>query len=404
MAITRIATTRQRDLQPLGTAGQTAIECWSVLSTLLMREIDPAHAALLAEPVVNPGRGETDWYADGNTPAVPLTMADPTTRDAAKGERTRLEEDIRALAARKRAAVAESDRFLGDMLLLALSVPGDDHVYVVDGHPVLIAWGHAPSGGAPEQVALTGLREGPPGPMEILPPPVLPTAVTAQRRWWLPVLLAALLLPLLALLLFFLDPFGWYVVAAPTCRVAAAQPALLGALQDATAREIQLRAQLAQVTDDAARRHLQCPPIVVPAAVTPAPSQDVQRAAERGAHSGKMQIILAWQDRSDLDLHVFCPDGTEISFAHKDACGGHLDLDANSNSTTATATPVENVYFEDPGAGSYRIVVNPYALRGTTASDFRITIRRDGLPDQVVTGVAHDGVHNQVVTTVEVTR
>jgi hypothetical protein len=403
MAIIRIATTRQRDFRPLGTAGQFAVESWSVLTTLLRRELSPAHAALFAEPVVDAARGETDWYADGDGAAMSIGLADPAVQSGAATERQRLEQDIRGLAARKRAARDESERFLGDMLELALSVPGQDQVYVLGTRPVLVAWGHAPAGGATEQVVLTGLSDAAPVPMTILPPPRLPAVVSQLRRWLLPALLASFLLPLLALLLLLFDPFGWYAVAAPQCHVAEGQPALLAALRDAAGVEATLRAALAQVTEEAGRRHLQCPPIQVQAAPPPVPpSSDVQRAEQRGAHTGKLQIILAWEDRNDLDLHVFCPGGEELSFNKRQSCGGELDVDANGDYLTANVSPVENVYFTDPAPGIYRVVVDPYAMRVAVDSPFRITIRRDGEPDRVIQGTAHNGQHGQVVTQVEV--
>jgi hypothetical protein len=405
MAVIRIATTRQRDFRPLGTAGQIAIDSWSVLTTLLARELSPAHAALFAEPVVDAARGETDWYAEGDGSPVPIGLADPGVRETALNERARLEQGIRGLAARKRSAPDESQRFLGDMLELALSIPGNDQVYVLGNRPVLVAWGHAPSGAAPERVALTGQSAAPPVAMAILPPPRLPATVSRLRRWLIPALLASLLLPLLALLLLFLDPFGWYAVAAPQCHIAPGQPALLAALRDAADQEATLRAALAQVTDEAGRRHLQCPPIHVQAPATPAPappSGDVKRAEERGAHTGKLQIILAWEDRNDLDLHVLCPDGSEISYNTRQSCGGELDVDANGDARTAGASPVENVFFQEPAAGVYRVLVDPYAMRVAVDSPFRITIRREGEPDRVITGTAHNGQHGQEVTQVEV--
>jgi hypothetical protein len=63
---------------------------------------------------------------------------------------------------------------------------------------------------------------------------------------------------------------------------------------------------------------------------------------------------------------------------------------------------VENVYFDDPGPGTYRIVVDPYAMRVAVDSRFRVTIRRDGEPDRVVEGTARNGQHVQTVTQVNV--
>ena len=354
--------------------------------------------------MVDAARGETDWYAEGDGTPIPIGLADPGVQQAVQTERDRLTRDISALAARKRSAPDESQRFLGEMLGLALSVPGQDQVYVLGNRPVLVAWGHAPPGAAPEQVPLTGRSAAPPVAMTILPPPGLPVAASGLGRWLIPALLASLLLPLLALLLLFLDPFGWFAVAAPDCHIAQGQPALLAALRDAADQETTLRAALAQVTDEAGRRHLQCPPIQVQALPAPVPpADDVRRAAEHGAHTGKLQIILAWEDRNDLDLHVLCPDGGELSYNSRQACGGELDVDANGDARTAGASPVENVYFQEPGPGTYRVVVDPYAMRVAVDSPFRITIRREGEPDRVITGTAHNGEHRQEVAQVEVT-
>jgi len=120
----RIATTRSQDLQPLAAAGQTGIEAWRALHTLLLRELSPAHAALLAEPVASPARGEVDWYAEGDGAAIRLQdMAEPA-RTAAQARLDGLVGDIEALAARLSASRTDGDRFLSEMLGLALRLPG----------------------------------------------------------------------------------------------------------------------------------------------------------------------------------------------------------------------------------------------------------------------------------------
>ena len=122
------------------------------------------------------------------------------------------------------------------------------------------------------------------------------------------------------------------------------------------------------------------------------------RAQRQGAQSGKLQVILAWDDRNDLDLHVVCPDGLDINFIRRRACGGTLDVDANGDMHHLTPTPIENVFFTEPQPGRYRVVVDPYGMRERAASPFRVTIRRDGQPDQVVTGTAQNGQRNRAVT------
>lgn len=416
MAINRITTTRQRDLHPLGTAGQTTIESWSVLAALLTRELSPAHAALLAEPVVDIARGETDWYTESDATPVQLGLIDQQAQAAVRAEQERLERDIRALATRKRTAASEGERFLGEMLALALSVPSDDHVYAAGTQPILVAWGHARSGGAAEQVTLTGHTRASPVPMTILPPPRLPVVARRVWRWLLPSLLLSLLLPLLALWLLFADPFGWYVATAPACSVAPGELQLLAELRDAAAREAALRGELAQVVDEAGERRRQCKPIRVPrpapapqdaqapagGAPPPSAKDDTKRAAERGGKSGKLQIVLAWDDTNDLDLVVQCPGGEKIFFNNKQACGGHIDVDANGKNDQVVRNPVENIFFENPEPGSYAVIVVLFKVRDAPQSKFRVTIRRDGEQDQVVTGTAQDLKQLITVTRVEI--
>jgi hypothetical protein len=400
MANLRVATTRSQDLQPLAASGQTAIESWRTLHTMLSKDLSAAHASLLAEPVVNPARGEVDWYAEGDGPAIPLQDLPEPARVAAMARRDRLVGDIRAYAAGLAARRTSSDRLLAEMLDLALTMPASDGMYVRGEQPILTGWGHVRSGGRCGAVTLSGPAMPPPAAqMRILPPPPSPYAAAPPRRPWLSgVLGAAFLAPLLALTLIWRDPLGWFVVDAPQCRVEPAQLGLAQNLVDEVAHEGVLRAELARLTADAGQRRLQCPP--APAA---APSQDAVRAQRQGAQGGKLQVILAWDDHNDLDLHVVCPDGVDINFIRRLACGGTLDVDANGDVRRLTPTPVENIFFTDPQPGRYRVVVDPYGMRERPESSFRVTIRRDGQPDEVASGKAQNGRRNQGIAEFTVT-
>jgi hypothetical protein len=64
----------------------------------------------------------------------------------------------------------------------------------------------------------------------------------------------------------------------------------------------------------------------------------------------------------------------------------------------ATRNPVENVVFDqDPAPGTYRIVVDYFDRRDGPNTPYRVTIRREGQPDRVITGTAREGVREQVV-------
>jgi len=402
MASSLIATTRAQDLQPLATAGQTGIEAWRTLRVVLLQELTPAHAALLAEPVANEARGDIDWYAEGHGLAIRLQDLPEPARVEAKARLDQLVGEIQALVARLGNSRKDGDRFLSDMLSLALRLPGDDAVHVQGGQPVLVGWGHVRSGGRGGAVILTGpampaaAAQG-----AILPPPPSPYAAgPAPRTWLWGVLGVSLLAALLAGVLAWRDPFGWFAIDVPQCRLEPGQLGLAQGLQEEVAREGVLRTELARLAADAGQRRLMCPPQPPPAqqAAVPPPSQDTERAQQQGAQSGKLQVILAWDDRNDLDLHVVCPDGVDINFIRRRACGGTLDVDANGDMRHLTPTPIENVFFIEPLPGRYRVVVDPYGMRERAASPFRVTIRRDGQPDQVVNGTAQNGQRNHAVT------
>ena len=422
MASQRIATTRSRDLQPLGTAGQLAVDSWGALSALLARTLSPAHAALLSEPVADAARGEIDWYAEGDGPATPLTDLPPASRVAVAGQLAVLRGDIMALSERLRAGRDEGDRFLGEMLGFALTVPGPQYERSLAGAPVLVGWGHLAAGARAVQGDIVASVRAPPAPMTILPPPASPFAAVRRQSWLWPVLGASVLVPVLALLLYWRDPFGWFAGALPDCTVPPGQVALGQTLDDEAAREGALRLELSRLMADAGQRRLQCPPVQpptpppAPQAANPPPppppsppppsppprSADADRAQQRGAQGGKLQIILAWDDRNDLDLHVGCPAGGEINFIRRRACGGTLDVDANGDVNSLTSTPVENVYFPEPAPGHYRIIVDPYGMRVRPASAYRVTIKQDGQEDRVITGTAANGRRNVVVGEVEI--
>jgi hypothetical protein len=396
---TIIATTAARDLRALGTGGQLTIGAAGALLALLTRELSADHAALFAEPQPHPQRSEVDWYAEGSGPALPLSQLPADQQAAAQAVLDRLGGDIRALIARLQTTPSESDRFLAAMLELALRLPDADAVRVRGGRPVLVGWGHERIGKI-SAAPVIGMTRRPRPPMMVLPPPAPPAPAPAPaqpKHWpWLAALAISLLLLIAAALLPVVAPWA---AASRSCPVPGGDPAALAAWRDADARNAELRAEFAALLDDAGRRRLRCPPAASAAAPT-----DATRALARGAQGGRLQIILAWDDRNDLDLHVRCPNGEELFFNARSACGGVLDVDANAHAADATATPVENAAWADPPAGTYLISVVPYEMREAASSAFRITIRQQGQPDRVAQGSAVKGSGPVQVATVQVAR
>jgi hypothetical protein len=396
-----IATTRNAELQVLGTGGQLAVQAWDQISGYLRRARSPAHAALFAEPNPDADRGITDWYAAGQGTAPPLETLPEAAQEAARAEFARLYGDIREEADRLRASTRESERFLGELIALALITPATDCLRVVGGQPVLVAWGHAKLGEAPSPELLIGMtrRRSGAGAMQIVGPPAEPLAKRSWLSWLLGLL--GLLLLLLLLLLLWRDPFGWFKAALPQCVVQPGNAELLDELRAAQAREAALRTDIAGEMLRLGDRRTACPPPEPPPRprppepprVTPPPpaprQEDADRARREGARSGRVQIILAWDDRNDLDLVMICPNGERLYFDHRQACGAVLDVDRNAGNNPLTPTPVENIVFAaEPAPGRYRIIVwhfqnNPPA---PASSPYRVTVKREGRPDQVFTG------------------
>ena len=94
------------------------------------------------------------------------------------------------------------------------------------------------------------------------------------------------------------------------------------------------------------------------------------------AGSGDIRVSLMWNNRNDIDLHVFDPRGEEISFRNRRArSGGLLDIDMNATQPLR-APAVENVFWPDRAApsGTYRIYVNHYGVNDRM-NDTDFTVR-----------------------------
>jgi membrane-bound inhibitor of C-type lysozyme len=95
--------------------------------------------------------------------------------------------------------------------------------------------------------------------------------------------------------------------------------------------------------------------------------EETERRRERyGGASGKLTISLIWDTDDDLDLHVVEPDGEEIHYSKTiSKSGGKLDIDANASDETILDNPVENIFWQDPPKGKYRVIVSCYSRRST---------------------------------------
>ncbi len=130
-----------------------------------------------------------------------------------------------------------------------------------------------------------------------------------------------------------------------------------------------------------------------------------------GAHAGKLRIGLEWADRTDLDLHVVCPCGNEISFSKKkvSCCGGWLDVDQNVHGETLE--PKEHITFgyDDDGtttempSGTYGISVTYYKKHGDkSSSDYKVAVYLDGETYKTYEGNISGAQTNKIIDTLEI--
>jgi hypothetical protein len=125
----------------------------------------------------------------------------------------------------------------------------------------------------------------------------------------------------------------------------------------------------------------QIAPPVPPSILVP-PNDRVQRAIDdQRVKHGRIEISLVWEGRTDLDLHVKCPND-EILHGQRQACGGELDRDANAGEIMEH--PVEHVVWANsmPPAGEYHVIVVAYLYRdsdrpGSLKYTVRMTYRFD---------------------------
>lgn len=230
---------RLTELQALGAVGTPVYSAADQLLAAMRRQLGAEVAELFAVPKQNDRGDAIDWYAPAAGDVVPWSAASPEERTEAKAALLAARE---RLLERSRSLQADDDRerqVFGKLLEQATQIPGDEHVYLVNGKPVLTFWGFSRRGAPAGLDVLGELETGWPAPVRIpdatFPaepvPPVItaePLPVEAQRRrpwyWWL--LWPLLLLLLLGLLWFGLRSCGVEVPFAFTVTTPLVPPAV----------------------------------------------------------------------------------------------------------------------------------------------------------------------------------
>lgn len=276
---TLLMTTRL-GVRPLGVRGEPLHSVAGQLLSVIRRRLGDGPADLLADPQLRESGDGIDWYAARGGTVQRLSELGETERTEIL--RT-LEEHLAAIrtlgAQLKDSQTSEEARLIGRSLELSTSRPSDDFVFVVDGQPVIVAWGYEEDAAAslqPFSLATVPAAAPPQAIFASAPAAMLPaTRIVGWAPWF-----SALLFGLMLLLLLLLT--SWLLRACvpvdPTLNVATLEtpappapeapldptPLLKASLDSAGDEEQKLKVELASLEADLKKKLEDCKPIEPP--------------------------------------------------------------------------------------------------------------------------------------------
>lgn len=280
MAGTTLVRTTLTGVRPLGVRGEPLHATHEQIRGVIRRRLGERHARLLAEPQQDDVGRRIDWYSDIAGTVAPLSSLPEAARTETLSQVNALIADIAALGTQLQQAPSADARITGRALELACKRPSDEYVFLVGEQPVVVCWGYEPdAAGAmlppafPTAAPAVAASVSPPPPVVAAPLPAPPVPVVAAPFPWLGWLLASALSVVLALItahfLRQVVPEQAVVVVtqlppppAPPAPQAPPNP-LVGLQSDlgaAQAEAEKLRATLASLQEEFARKRAACPP------------------------------------------------------------------------------------------------------------------------------------------------
>ena len=261
----------------LGLAGDPVWRAAGQLRAAIAARLSREHADLLALPEAEPSGRSINWYAPFDGEVKRLGDLDDAERREILDRVQRLHGEIAGLATQMEAVDrSNAERNFARLLRHALTAPGEETLYVVDGRPVMAFWGFT------ADAALPGvfLNSPPPAVAPRVAAPLVArseavmasapaiAAVAAPRTvWWQWLLLGVLLMLILALLAWLVRPYlprlEPYIEAEARERAlgfAVRQPMELQQTRVSTLVQDNesLRLELARLTDELSRRGGDC--------------------------------------------------------------------------------------------------------------------------------------------------
>jgi hypothetical protein len=270
----------------LGLGGDPVWRAAPQLRAAIAQRLSREHADLLAIPEADPSGRRIDWYAPVDGEVRRLADLGEQERGQVTATVQRLHADLAALAdAMDAPQRSGAERNFARLLRHALTAPGEETLYVVDGKPVMAFWGFSTDAALPGSF----LAAAPAVPVPAAASAAVPQAVLAsapalgpgvmveRATWWQWLLLALLLLLLLAGLAWVLRPYLPHLEARLEAEArdralafSVRQPVELQNVRLATLQQDNenLRLELARLNDEMARKGGDCAAgIVVPGGI-----------------------------------------------------------------------------------------------------------------------------------------
>src|SRR5580765_4897620 len=134
----------------LGLAGDPVWRAAPQLRAAIAQRLSRQHADLLAIPEADPSGRRIDWYA-------PFDGEGRRLADLGEAERSQIQEKVRQLhrdlvglaVSMEEPTRSGAERNFARLLRHALTAPGEETLYIVDGKPVMTFWGFSADASLP---------------------------------------------------------------------------------------------------------------------------------------------------------------------------------------------------------------------------------------------------------------
>ena len=158
MAKTLLRSGNLDDYQAVGGGGQAVFDsALQIRETLRLRK-QQAMVDCLAIPQINDNGDRVDWYSPVEGKAVAWKTADEEARFRALRYLGSTLENAAALSRKSLQSGKTSLQLFGSLLEKAIQFPGENHVFLVDGKPVITFWGFVNLNENPRDDVLDCLR------------------------------------------------------------------------------------------------------------------------------------------------------------------------------------------------------------------------------------------------------